>query len=107
MKKISLPNVLIFDWDDGNLEHIKKHKVEYSECEDIFFDDPLFFADPNHSRTEERILAYGITNDGRWLAVVFTIRNGRIRVISPRDQNKKERKIYAVNKKVSKETKGK
>jgi len=36
----------------------------------------------------------GVTNEGRFLFVVFTIRRGRIRVVSARDMNKKERNIY-------------
>ena len=99
MKKINLPDVLAFDWDQGNLEHIKKHNVEYNECEDIFYNDPIYFEDPKHSRVEERFLTYGVTNEERLLTIVFTIRNKKVRVISARNQNKKEREIYIANKK--------
>jgi len=36
----------------------------------------------------------GRTNDDRYLFVVFTIRNNKIRVISARDMNRKERRVY-------------
>lgn len=93
-KKISLPDVLVFDWDQGNLEHIKKHKVTYNECEDVFYNDPIYFEDTKHSADEERHLAYGVTNDEKLVTIVFTIRNGKVRIISGRKQNKKEKAIY-------------
>ena len=38
--------------------------------------------------------ALGETDIGRLLFVVFTIRNNLIRVISARDMNRRERKVY-------------
>ncbi len=99
MSKFSSPNIIIFDWNQGNLEHIKKHDVVYEECEDVFFNDPVYFTDEKHSEKEERILAYGITSENRLLTVVFTIRDDKIRVVSARDQNKKEREVYKLHKK--------
>lgn len=84
-----------FEWDQGNLEHIKKHEVGYKECEEIFVNKPLRVnKDENHSKTEERWEALGKANNGRLLFIVFTIRSNKIRVISARDQNKKERREY-------------
>jgi len=40
------------------------------------------------------LVAYGKTDEGRSLTVIFTLRQGRIRVISARNQSKKERKTY-------------
>ncbi len=90
-----LPIPLSFEWDEGNQEkNWKLHKVHFRECEQIFFDEEVkFFQDEKHSQTEDRFLAYGQTEAGRKLIVVFTIRNSKIRVISARDQNRKERKI--------------
>lgn len=84
-----------FEWDSGNLEHIKKHDVNYRECEDAFLNKPFIVnEDETHSQTEERFRAYGQTNRGRFIFIIFTIRNNRIRVISSRSQNKKERKEF-------------
>lgn len=98
MKNINFPDVLIFDWDQGNLEHIKKHSVEYNECEDVFYNDSIYFKDPKHSILEKRFLTYGVTNEERLLTIIFTIRNNKVRVISARNQNKKEREIYRTKK---------
>lgn len=82
-----------FDWDKGNLEHIKKHEVGYKECEEVFFNKPLFISrDQVHSEIEERFQVLGITNGDRLIFLAFTIRDNKIRVVSARDQNKKETK---------------
>lgn len=97
-KRVSLPQPIAFAWDEGNLEHIKKHNVEYNECEEMFFDLPVYFYDEKHSLDEERYLAYGITGKERKLTLVFTIRENKVRVISARDQHKKERITYTKTK---------
>lgn len=81
-----------FDWNKGNLDHIKKHNVGYKECEEIFFNTPLRIdKNKKHSQLEERFEALGQTNSGRLLFVVFTIRANKFRIISARDQNRKEK----------------
>jgi uncharacterized DUF497 family protein len=87
---------LEFEWDEDNKDkNWEKHKVDFRECEEIFFNKPVrFFPDPKHSKKERRLVAYGITNEGRRLTTVFTIRNKKIRVVSARDMSKKERRIY-------------
>ena len=85
-----------FQWDNGNfLKNWEKHSVSNSECEEMFFNQPIIVADDEkHSRTEKRHFALGKTNGGRRLFVVFTIRKDTIRVISARDMSKKENTIY-------------
>ena len=85
-----------FQWDEGNIDkNYRKHGVHWTECEEVFFNDPLVVKpDVKHSKKEERFYALGKTNGGRLLFVVFTIRGDKIRVISARDMNKKERRIY-------------
>lgn len=82
-----------FEWDKGNLEHIKKHKVNYRECEQVFFNKPLLIReDESHSQLEKRFHALGTTDKKRFIFVTFTVRKNKIRSISARDQNRKERK---------------
>ena len=81
-----------FEWDEGNLEHVKKHNVSKEECEQAFLNkQPEVTADETHSQIEERYRVFGQTNFGRLLFMIITIRDNKIRVISARDQNKKER----------------
>jgi len=85
-----------FQWDEGNLlKNWEKHEVTASECEQLFFNQPLVVAeDEKHSTREARLFALGQTDAGRLLFIVFAIRKNQIRVISARDMNRKERKVY-------------
>src|SRR5215210_4273426 len=85
-----------FDWDEANLEkNWINHKVTTAECEQIFFNLPLVVSDDvKHSQKESRFYALGQTDAGRLLFLIFTIRLKLIRVISARDMNRRERKVY-------------
>ncbi|HLB59811.1 MAG TPA: BrnT family toxin [Bdellovibrionota bacterium] len=89
-----------FDWDDGNLTKSKtKHGVETFESEEIFYDEtkvPLGIqVQPPVS--EPRFGLLGKTNNGRMLHIVFTIREGNVRIIAARPMHKKERVLYEKN----------
>ncbi|MBU0569476.1 BrnT family toxin [Patescibacteria group bacterium] len=92
-----LPVPLAFDWDRENIDkNWKRHKVHFKEAEEVFFNKPsLVFPDKKHSTVEKRFQALGTTNGQKRLSVFFTIRNNKIRIISARNQSKKERKRYA------------
>jgi len=85
-----------FQWDNGNRnKNFDKHGVTTVECEEAFFDP--------HKRVvkaaflagnEERRILVGATKDERILYVVFTVRSQKIRVISARDLNRKEKHWY-------------
>ena len=85
-----------FDWDEGNIfKNWEKHRVSASECEQIFFNLPMVAVpDERHSHEEVRFYALGQTDSKRLLFVVFAVRNKLIRVISARDMNRNERKVY-------------
>jgi len=87
---------LEFDWDFGNInKNQNKHGVGTDECEEVFFNKPLLIKiDDEHSKNELRFSALGRSNDNRYLYLVFTIRNSKVRIISARDQSKKEKPIY-------------
>ena len=70
----------------------------YYEAEQIFFDEQLVLADDaKHSEDEPRYHALGQTIEGRLLHVTFTLRDNqtRIRVISARDANRREKAACA------------
>ena len=86
---------LLFEWDEGNIDKNLKHHVTNKEAEECFFDSKKkIFKDKLHSKGEERLRIVGKTKEGRLLFIAFTIRNKRIRIISARDINKKEVKLY-------------
>lgn len=86
-----------FDWDKGNLDkNWIKHKVSNTECEEIFFNQPLLIAeDQKHSYREKRFWALGKTVNNRLLFISFTLRQNNIRIISARDMSQKEKEQYA------------
>lgn len=83
-----------FDWDEHNLNHTARHRVEPDEVE-AALSDPKRVGVPAYSLAgEQRWAVLGATEDGRALFVVFTIRRDKIRVITARDAGETERKHY-------------
>jgi len=91
-----LEQVKGFAWDEANVtKNWERHQVTHIECEEVFFNNPLVIRpDETHSQEEDRFIALGRTELDRKLFIVFTIRAQKLRVISARDMNKKERKWY-------------
>jgi uncharacterized DUF497 family protein len=92
-----LPDPITFEWDKGNTDkNVKKHNVSNQEAEEAFVNDPKFIlSDEKHSSDKEtRRMLWGITNHKRFITIIFTIRNKKIRIISCRDMHKKERREY-------------
>jgi len=90
-----------FEWDAHNTEKLRtRHGVDPTESEQIFFNRPFVVGDDSkHSEKENRFFVLGKTDTGRLLFLVFTVRNNKIRVISARDMNRKEREIYQAHEK--------
>lgn len=85
-----------FEWDKGNRDkNFIKHGATDGECEEVFFDtNKKILKDIHHSNKESRYILIGQTKLQRSLFVVFALRKNNIRVISARDLNKKEIKLY-------------
>lgn len=93
---LELDTVTGFNWDEGNIyKNEKKHGIKWQVIEEVFFNEPLLLLrDAKHSRDECRCFALGKTDEGTKLFVVFTLRENKVRVISARMMNKKERSYY-------------
>jgi len=87
-----------FEWDEANKQHIQKHSVKPSECEESFFDEnKKIYKDLLHSQHEKRYILLGRTQKERLLYIVFTLRgekSEKVRVVSARDINKRELQLY-------------
>jgi uncharacterized DUF497 family protein len=79
-----------FEWDDDNIFHIERHAFTPEEVEEVFAG--------NHKvrRTrQERYIALGETLDGRLAFVVFRrLSGGLVRVITARDMEASERRLF-------------
>jgi uncharacterized DUF497 family protein len=95
MYKDHLAGVTGYDWDNANISHIAKHHVTPDEAEDVFFDEQnVLDDDVRHLSAEERFIIIDKTQKGRLLYQIFTRRGDKIRVISSRDINKKEVRLF-------------
>ncbi|HSX19062.1 MAG TPA: BrnT family toxin [Candidatus Saccharimonadales bacterium] len=93
---IDLGKIVGFEWDKWNLDkNYIKHGITPKEAEEVFLDENvLLIEDIKHSGAEERSIAIGMTVGDSLLFVVFTVRSNKIRIISARIANKKERRQY-------------
>ena len=83
-----------FEWDENKKDsNLRKHKVLFEEATEIFKDENAieFLQDQT---TEVRFLRIGKTIGKVILAVVYTLRDTIIRIISARQANRKEINAY-------------
>ena len=75
---------------------IRKHQVYPEEVEEMFSREPLIRRlESGHVKGEDLFIAFGTTNPGRYLSVLFVRKKDkRALVISARDMSKRERKKY-------------
>jgi uncharacterized DUF497 family protein len=81
-----------FDWDDGNWPKCGKHGVTQTEIEEVLLNTPAVMPDPYPE--EPRMRAIGKTSAGRYVFLVFMIRQFNdqffLRPISARFMHQKE-----------------
>ncbi len=92
----------MFIWDPQKaIANFEKHGVSFEEAATSFADDDgLDWKDLSHSQTECRRKRLAEALDRRILITVYTIRiskdgKEKIRIISSRQANRKERQAYA------------
>jgi hypothetical protein len=79
-------------WDQETVDHISNHSVSPEEVEEALFNDvdpPLIMRGK-----EGKYLAYGKTNGGRFLLVVWAAKYRKTKIITARDMSKKEKLFY-------------
>jgi hypothetical protein len=82
-----------FEWDDENEKHLGAHKVAPAEFEQLLNNDPLDLSfEPVDD--EERYRSVGVTDAGRLLSAVWTIRNGKVRAITAFPAGVSDRKAF-------------
>ena len=88
--------MLSFEWDPNKARrNLEIHGVSFDEASTAFKDTlSLTIHDPLHSDEEDRFILIGNSYKNRLLVIVHLERENRIRVISARKANKKERKQY-------------
>ncbi|MFA6238118.1 MAG: BrnT family toxin [Bacteriovorax sp.] len=88
----------VFEWDKGNIsKNNDKHNVTTDEAESVFLEGkalPLGVDKATINAPEERLGIIGRTCNGKVLQIAFVIRKKKVRIISARPANKKERDLY-------------
>lgn len=87
----------LFEWDDGNSsKSLVKHGIECDLVESVFRDPSLLVLGEQIQPyvSEARYGIIGKAHDGSILFICFTIRKKKIRPISSRVVNQKERGLY-------------
>ena len=82
------------EWDDEKAEiNFQKHKIRFEIAARVFLDDNrVDYYDEMHSDDEDRIKVIGRV--GKILAVIYTERSEKYRIISARYATKKEERDY-------------
>ena len=84
----------MFEWDQGNADHIAEHRVSTAEVEEALLDRRRIFDEASQTSDEQRWAVIGATEAGRVLFVVFTRRGRLFRVVTARDALARERRRY-------------
>jgi uncharacterized DUF497 family protein len=86
-----------FEWDEEkNKLNKSKHKIDFAEAATIFLNTPLqIFFDPDHSESEDRYIAIGISIHNRTMVVIHCESHSGtiVRIISARKATKREQKL--------------
>ncbi len=83
--------IFFFRWDEDTIEHLANHGIPPEEVEDVAFEGSPSIRKGRYGR---RYL-YGKTTGGRYLFVVYVLVGREIaKVITARDMDSKERKLY-------------
>ena len=77
----SVANGIEFDWDAMNSKHLAEHKVTAREFESVMQNSPLDLA-YEVVDGEERYRSVGITDAGRLLVAIWTLRDGKVRAVT-------------------------
>lgn len=84
-----------FEWDDAKAASNRlKHGVDFFMAREVFKDIfAIEWTDHGHGAHEDRLVTVGMA-ENRLLCVVYTIRGGKIRIISARLTEPHERRRY-------------
>jgi hypothetical protein len=92
---LELKQPIVFEWDKGNqAKSFAKHNITNPEAEEVFLNFNIILEDFQHSSIEQRFIILGKCDNGKMVFSSFTVRVNKVRIISSRLANKKERNLY-------------
>ncbi len=82
----------MFEWDEEKRQAtIRKHGIDFVDAAEVFANDHLLLV--ASSDIEQRQIAVGYINEV-YIAAIFTMREGRVRIITARKARRDEREQY-------------
>jgi uncharacterized DUF497 family protein len=87
---------IIFDWDPVKAaSNFQKHGVDFNDATHVFADlNAVRMEDKRFDYGEKREKIVGTIEGALITAVIYTGREGRVRIISARKANRKEKRKY-------------
>jgi uncharacterized DUF497 family protein len=85
---------IVFDPDKA-VRNLKKHGIRFEEASSCLLDPQARVREDPDAEGEQRFVLLGMSETGRLLVVVYTLRGEDIRLISARKPTKREEKSYA------------
>jgi uncharacterized DUF497 family protein len=82
-----------FDWDDANIRHLRRHRISPLEFEQVLLNGPLDL-DYQTEGGEDQFKSLGLTDRGRAVVAVWTIRDFRIRAVTAYPATRQMRLLY-------------
>lgn len=87
-------NVRTFGWDENKRRaNVAKQGIDFVDAQDAFKDPAAFTYRSGRPTNEQRFITIGAVK-GILIAVISTLREGTIRIISARVARRTERKMY-------------
>lgn len=84
-----------FEWNPAkNQENIRKHGIDFSDIPAVFASPMLIAVDDRHDYGEERWVGIGLLVDIVVVVVWTELAEDRVRIISARKANRRERDHY-------------
>ncbi len=84
-----------YEWDERKAaSNLRKHNVDFAEAVLALEDDRAVTLPDLASVTEERFVTIGCDPLGQVLVIAYTLREERVRVISARKAEPRERRQY-------------
>lgn len=83
-----------FEWDEAKrLANIRKHGIDFIDALSVFNGDTVTVEDDRYDYGEQWFVTFGLLQ-GRVIAVVYTERSNRTRIISARKATNYEQRTY-------------
>ena len=93
--------VYIHSWDQGgferdahNVAHIARHRLQPAEVEQAIAGEPATLSEGLTEAGERRWVTVGRTAAGRLVAVVWTVRGARVRVVTAYPASRRQQVAY-------------